>query len=492
MHYYFFISLRVATILFSHWADRFSGTDDRFLSSVIFGDRPRKTMVCPTPNAGTVAGLLSYDCFMRNKMLGILALTTLYGATLCAQDIAGDWQGTLKTPSRDLRIVLHITKETDGGWKAALFSLDQGTESIAANSVTLEGSKLKVAIDALHGTYEGKVSDDGASINGTWTQGQPLPLDFKRATKDAAQLADPTAHTVQFITVDNNVKLEVLDWGGTGRPLVLLTGLGNNAHVFDKFAPKLTGTYHVYGITRRGYGASSAPASGYSADRLGDDVLAVLDSLKLNRPVLAGHSIAGEELSSIGSRHPEKVAGLIYLDAGYSYAYYDRSRGDLNIDLIDLQKKLEQLQPGKEPADRTALVHDLLETTLPGFEKDLRELQKNLEAAPPAPGASARKLPAAAQAILAGMQKYTDIRVPILAIYALPHDVGPQFKDDPAGRAAAEARDIATTGAQAKAFETGVPSARVVRLPHANHYVFQSNEADVLREMNAFIGSLPK
>jgi hypothetical protein len=55
---------------------------------------------------------------------------------------------------------------------------------------------------------------------------------------------------------------------------------------------------------------------------------------------------------------------------------------------------------------------------------------------------------------------------------------------------AAEARDEADTGAQAKAFESGVPSARVVRLPHANHYVFLSNEADVLREMNAFLGSL--
>ena len=44
--------------------------------------------------------------------------------------------------------------------------------------------------------------------------------------------------------------------------------------------------------------------------------------------------------------------------------------------------------------------------------------------------------------------------------------------------------------AQAKAFESGVPTARVVRIPHANHYVFQSNEADVLREMDAFIGGL--
>lgn len=87
-------------------------------------------------------------------------------------------------------------------------------------------------------------------------------------------------------------------WGGSGPPLVFLAGLGDAAHIFDNFAPKLINDYHVYGITRRGFGASSVPVSGYSADRLGDDVLAVLDFLKLNRPILAGHSIAGEELSS--------------------------------------------------------------------------------------------------------------------------------------------------------------------------------------------------
>jgi pimeloyl-ACP methyl ester carboxylesterase len=60
----------------------------------------------------------------------------------------------------------------------------------------------------------------------------------------------------------------------------------------------------------------------YKADRLGDDVIAVLDQLKLEHPVLAGHSIAGEELSSIGSRQPERVAGLIYLDAAQWFALY--------------------------------------------------------------------------------------------------------------------------------------------------------------------------
>jgi non-heme chloroperoxidase len=285
----------------------------------------------------------------------------------------------------------------------------------------------------------------------------------------------------------------VLDWGGSGRPLVLLAGLGDTAHVFDEFAPKLTATYHVYGITRRGFGSSSAPAplnGNYSADRLGDDVLAVIDSLELSRPVLVGHSYAGEELSSVGSRHPDKVAGLIYLEAAYSYAYYDRSQGDLLLDSLELRKKLERFIPGMGRRDQEQLVQDLLQTELPQFEKDLQEQQKILQSMP-AQTQPPREAPLVIQAILSGQQKFTDIRVPILAIFAVPHDLGSMSKDDPAARAAAEARDVAYVGAQAKALENGVPSARIVRLPNADHYVFQSNEGDVLREMNTFLAKMP-
>ena len=69
---------------------------------------------------------------------------------------------------------------------------------------------------------------------------------------------DRSKHTVRFVTVAPNVQLEVLDWGGSGQPVVLLTGYGNSAHVFDEFAEKLSETNHVYGITRRGFGMSSA------------------------------------------------------------------------------------------------------------------------------------------------------------------------------------------------------------------------------------------
>ncbi|MGB6405785.1 MAG: hypothetical protein WBE31_08250 [Candidatus Sulfotelmatobacter sp.] len=51
---------------------------------------------------------------------------------------------------------------------------------------------------------------------------------------------DSTPHKVQFVTLDKNAKVEVLDWGGTGQPLILVPGLGDTAHVFDSFALKLT------------------------------------------------------------------------------------------------------------------------------------------------------------------------------------------------------------------------------------------------------------
>jgi non-heme chloroperoxidase len=135
---------------------------------------------------------------------------------------------------------------------------------------------------------------------------------------------DSSPHKVQLITVEQGVQLEVLDWGGSGRPLIFLAGAGDTVHRFDSFAPRFTGQYHVYGITRRGFGASSKPApvnGNYSADHLGDDVLAVMKALQIERPVLVGHSLAGQELSSVGSRFPDKVSGLIYLDAATGFAF---------------------------------------------------------------------------------------------------------------------------------------------------------------------------
>jgi non-heme chloroperoxidase len=431
---------------------------------------------------------------MKRSLMLILGSVVLSGGLLHAQDITGEWQGTLNVAG-GLRMVLKVSKSDSGGWKAAVYSIDQMPDPLPVSSITLHGADLTFSIDGLHVSYQGKLSADGSSISGTFTQGRAFPLDFKRATTETAWPIDSSPHKVQLISVDKDIKLEVLDWGGSGRPMILLAGLGATAHVFDHFALKLTPAYHVYGITRRGFGKSSAPApanGNYASDGLGDDVLAVIDALKLERPVLAGHSAAGEELSSIGSRYPSKVAGLIYLDAGYSYAYYDPSRGDLEIDRSELRKELDAYSEFAAPRDQKALIKHLLEVSLPRFEKDLRGMEKRLDLVPETtatpPDTPETRIEAA---IMAGAQKYSGVTCPVLAFFAVPQNMGAMPEMDAAKRAEWAAADLESRTAQANAFESGNPSVRVVRLANASHAVFLSNEADVLREMHAFLAKLP-
>jgi pimeloyl-ACP methyl ester carboxylesterase len=432
---------------------------------------------------------------MRSATARLGFLLLLATSFLRAQDIAGQWQATLSDDNQKLRLILVVEKADGDALKARVYSIDQTTDPLAANTISLHDGVLTFSIDAVRASYEGKLDSSGKTITGTFTQGKATPLTFERATPATAWDIDSTPHKIQFITVDNDVKLEVLDWGGTGRPLILLSGLGNNAHVWDKFAAKLTANYHVYGITRRGFGASSSPAptlTNYKADRLGDDVLAVIDALQLKHPILVGHSIAGQELSSIGTRHPEKVAALIYLDAGYPYALYDQAHGALLIDAATVRDQINQYFSAISPADQQQLIDKLI-ANLQVLQKGLEDQQQYMRANPPPPNAGRPPaLPSASLAIREGVQRYDTIKnVPILAIFADPHDLGNALKDNPQARAAMEASDARAVENQAKAFETQVPNAKVVRIPHANHYIFRSNEADVLREMNAFIATLP-
>jgi non-heme chloroperoxidase len=295
------------------------------------------------------------------------------------------------------------------------------------------------------------------------------------AKATSVQNKEMSPHSVELVAVDKDVQLEVPDWGGSGRPLILLAGLGSTAHGFDDFAAKLTASCHVYGFTRRGFGASSAPrpeCKNYSADRLGDDVLAVMDALKINRPVLVGDSIAGEELSSIGTRFPERVAGLVYLDAGYANAYYDdnAARGEWIFDTFALEKELDEYGSPGAPQKKQIQIDHLLKTSLPGFEKDLELYQKQLqempENAPRPPNNLQVKINAA---ILKGFQIYKGVRCPVLAIFADPHTLQPNALTDPEKRAALIAEDLAATSAQVDAFQAGNPTVRVDRLPNRSH-----------------------
>jgi hypothetical protein len=100
-----------------------------------------------------------------------------------ASSITGDWQGTLNTGAGELHLVLHIAQTSDGSFKSTLDSVDQGANGLVVTTMSFADGKLNFAVASVRGTYEGKVNAGATLIEGTWTQGAPLPLNFKRAVK---------------------------------------------------------------------------------------------------------------------------------------------------------------------------------------------------------------------------------------------------------------------------------------------------------------------
>jgi non-heme chloroperoxidase len=415
-----------------------------------------------------------------------------------AQEIDGRWQGTLDGS----RIVLDISHEGDGRLTVARYNLDHGgwESPSVSHSASFLGAVLQASFD--RGDFTGSVDARGRRLAGRWTaaggtgNAPSQPLSFTRPTARTLW-RDSVSHRVRMVTVEKDVRLEVLDFGGIGRPVVLLAGLGGNAHTFDAFGHKLTDRYHVYAITRRGFAPSSVPTTGYLSDSLADDVRAVLDSLHLERPVLVGHSIAGEELSSIGSRAPERVAGLVYLDAANVYAFYDPSVTDNAPYIIpDVQRRLALIFDRWAPisfAERAAMIRELADTTLPVLTRDLRLWADELADAPNATERrkGLRRDPVAS-AIFAGGQRYTKISGPVLALFVAPQALRPNAPTDSAARAKLDSMSLHYRLPQIEAFRRGVPQGKVVLLPHADHFIWRSHEADVLREMRAFIDALPR
>jgi hypothetical protein len=153
---------------------------------------------------------------MKNAIVlkfAIIAAAALALSPLCRSQaqIAGDWLGTLNAGGTQLHLALHIKAAEDGSLTATLDSVDQGAYGIPVTTIALKDSKLNLAVDAVHGTYEGTVNKDATEIDGTWTQGILLDLTFKRGH---ATLAPAAARPAAPSDIDGSWK-GTLDAGGT-------------------------------------------------------------------------------------------------------------------------------------------------------------------------------------------------------------------------------------------------------------------------------------
>lgn len=314
-----------------------------------------------------------------------------------------------------------------------------------------------------------------------------LVVTASAADQAPAASTDTSHHRVSFLNVGPGVRLEVLDWGGSGPPMLFLSGLDDTGHEFDDFAPRWIDHFHVLALTRRGFGASSQPVGGYQIDSLANDIRVVLNSLHIERVILVGHSIAGDEMTRFASTWPDRVSKLVYLDAAH-----DR------VPLALMFQHFQVPPPPPMTAADSASPDALREYNyrINGIRYTIGE---TLSIAVFAPGGRYLRdvtPPRVDAAILGGLEhpRYSRIQAPALAFYAVL-DSAPQLFSAWAGMDSTQRSQARQFFAAFQAwarderarFRHEVAKGRVVELRGAHHYLFMSNETEVMREMSAFL-----
>ena len=278
---------------------------------------------------------------------------------------------------------------------------------------------------------------------------------------------DKSPHKTGFITV-NRVKLHYLDWSGQGEALLLLHGMGDSAHAYDRLAPKFTNQFRVLALTRRGHGESEIPETGYDTATLVDDIRQFLDALKIQRVVLAGHSFAGDELTRFAVVHPDRVIKLIYFDSAY-----DHSRVPETLRFKPLHGGGAESLPTKEESGSPDGVRRWLSRSF--GEKRSRAIYSMMEGTYSEP------------------HEYGKIKAPALAFFAIGYK-----KDVDSAETLPEAQrqivlEFLKTQRQyheqeIEHFRREIPNGRVIVFTNADHAIVSlDREADVVREMRAFL-----
>jgi pimeloyl-ACP methyl ester carboxylesterase len=307
----------------------------------------------------------------------------------------------------------------------------------------------------------------------------PADSDYAVAPADTTW-PDPAPHRNGY-AFSGRVRIHYLDFGGSGEPLVFLTGLGSSAHVFDDLAPRFTDRFRVIALTRRGHAQSDHPRTGYALDTLVADIKAVLDTLVLRRVHLAGHSIAGGELSRFAIVHPNRVASLIYIDAMLHPAGLERLIDEDTIKVMATEADFETYESGRAWFQRC-----FFGFWSPALEADFR-INTTASTTTDTIFRDAVRSPA-------WLQDYSRIHAPALVIYtfATLERRRPCVAGSPDQERANRARAFLNRRfrphqlAGIDLFIGQMPKAKMVELK-GHHFLFISNQDEVVKEMRQFL-----
>ncbi len=145
-----------------------------------------------------------------------------------------------------------------------------------------------------------------------------------------------------FVTLDSGVRLEYVESGAPdGPPVILLHGVTDSWHAFERIMPLLPPTLRTIAISQRGHGDSSRPAAGYRLTELAEDVRGFMDALSLPSATLVGHSMGSAVAQHAAILYPARVTALVLMGAFATF------QGPVMRDFV-----VTSIRPLRDPIDR--------------------------------------------------------------------------------------------------------------------------------------------
>ena len=308
--------------------------------------------------------------------------------------------------------------------------------------------------------------------------------------KKSTNWTDTSAHKSSFVTV-NGVRLNYLDWGGSGPALILIHGYGDNPHAFDDLAPAFTDRFRVIAYAQRGHGDSEAKEP-YDAATMTEDLRALMDSLGTAKANLAGWSMAGNVITAMAAAHPERIDHLVYLDGAYDWSDpasvaalqafpYEYPAPASAMTSLDTFRAFESSVWFPAVADTTRFE---------AYVRDLVVAQKNGNVRPKMGEATAQAM---AAHLFGDPRDYAKVHSPALAIF------GETFFDSRNGDSAQRAKHLAWNqrywvpfrAASIERVRRELPNAEVISVPGTHmDFLFTSRE-QVVSVMRRFLSGSP-
>jgi pimeloyl-ACP methyl ester carboxylesterase len=125
---------------------------------------------------------------------------------------------------------------------------------------------------------------------------------------------------IKSIELPNRVTLPYVEQGDpSGVPVLLLHGVTDSWHSFERVLPDLPQTIHAFALTQRGHGDADRPATGYRARDFAADVAAFTNAVGLGPALVVGHSMGSTNAQRFAIDYPERTLGLVLAGAFATY-----------------------------------------------------------------------------------------------------------------------------------------------------------------------------